>query len=66
MKKIFRWIKKLIPKGKLPSSGNTITMGMTNYERHNDPKTTVISDSNKNTTQVSHLNSINEMLYSLK
>jgi hypothetical protein len=26
---------------------------MTNYERHEDPKTTVISDSNKNTTQVS-------------
>ena len=53
MKKIFIWIKKLIPKAKLPNSGNTISFGMTNYERHEDPKTTVISDSNKNTTQVS-------------
>ena len=52
MKKIFKWIKRLIPKGKLPNSGNPISMGMTNYERHNNPKGSVVTTSNINTTQV--------------
>ena len=50
MKKIFKWIKRLIPKNLLPSSG-VISFGMTNYERYNSPGGDTVTEANKNTTQ---------------
>jgi hypothetical protein len=49
MKKIFKWIKKIIPKNLLPSSG-LISFGMTNFERYDSPGGTTVTEANKNTT----------------
>ncbi len=59
MKKIFKWIKKLIPKNILPSSG-VISFGMTNFERYHAPGSNTVTEANKNTTQGSLQQQSNE------
>ena len=46
MNKIFKWLSKLIPKNLLPSSGNPVSFGMTNYERYQSAKGTTVLTSN--------------------